>query len=60
MKNLARNDKEKMIRDDKHSKSRFSPFDKNHSSELQFIVPWVLLDEYGLKNHKNILESRKI
>ncbi len=60
MKNIERKDKEKKRQDEKYSKSRISTFNKNYSSEIQFIVPWVQLDEYGLEYHKNLLESKKI
>ena len=59
MKNLVRTDEAKKSQDEKYSKSRFSACNKNHSSEIQFIVPWVQLDEYGLESHKNLLENKK-
>ena len=60
MKNLERKDEAKKSQDERYSKSRFSTFNKNYSSDIQFIVPWVQLDEYGLEYHKNLLESKKI
>ncbi|NOG98969.1 MAG: hypothetical protein HND52_13500 [Ignavibacteriae bacterium] len=52
MKNIERNDKAKKSQDEKYSKSRISTFNKNYYSEIQFIVPWVQLDQYGLENKK--------
>ena len=48
----------KRSKDEKDSKSRVPTFNKNYSSEIQFIVPWVQLDQYGLECHKNLLEKR--
>ena len=59
MKDLARSDEVKKSQDEKYSKNQFSAFNKNHSSEIQFIVPWVLLDAFGLENHKNLIEHKK-
>ena len=55
MKNVERKDKIIKAQDERYSKSRISTFNKNYSSEIQFIVPWVQLDEYGLENHENLL-----
>ncbi|MBU1095366.1 MAG: hypothetical protein CVV23_11165 [Ignavibacteriae bacterium HGW-Ignavibacteriae-2] len=60
MKNIEKKDRTKKTEDEKYFKSRLLSLNKNYSSQIQFIVPWVQLEEYGLENNKNLLENRKI
>lgn len=36
-----------------------SVLEQKFSSELKFIVPWVLLEQYELVNNKNLLGNSK-
>lgn len=60
MKNTERKDRTIKTEDEKYFKSRFLSFNKNYSSQIQFIVPWVQSDGDGSVNNKNLLKNRKI
>ena len=59
MKNLEKKDEVKNSQDEKYSKSRFPTFNKNYSSEIQFIVPWVQYDKSNFQECKNLIINER-